>query len=105
MRGVLIDWLIDVHKKFKLKEKTLFMAVNLIDRFLQIVQVRKQNFQLLGISCLFLASKYEEIYPPPLKEYSYVCADAYTNDQLKLMESDVLNLMNFKLVFSSTFEM
>jgi len=41
MRGVLVDWLIDVHRKFKLREKTLFMAMNLIDRFLQIIPVKK----------------------------------------------------------------
>ena len=100
-----MDWLIDVHRKFKLREKTLFMAINLTDRYLQIARVQKSNFQLLGISCLFSASKYEEIYPPPLKEYSYVCADAYSNDDIKNMESQVLNSLEFKLVFSSSFEL
>lgn len=105
MRRILIDWLIDVHKKFRLRMKTLFMAVNLIDRYLEVQPIQKHNFQLLGITCLLMASKYEEIYPPPLTEYTYVCADAYVDQDLKTMEGDILNKLNFNLVFSSTQEL
>jgi hypothetical protein len=34
MRAVVIDWLIDVHAKFMLLPETLFLTVNLIDRYL-----------------------------------------------------------------------
>ena len=105
MRRILIDWLIDVHKKFRLQTKTMFMAVNLIDRYLEVQPIKKQNFQLLGITCLLMASKYEEIYPPPLSEYTYVCADAYVDNDLKTMEGDVLIKLNFNLVFTSSWEL
>lgn len=105
MRAILIDWLIDVHKKFKLRSQTLFMAVNIIDRILEKVEVAKHRFQLLGITGLFIASKYEEIYPPELERFSYVCADAYTNDDLLQMESKVLELLDFNLVFTSSYNL
>jgi hypothetical protein len=52
-----------------------------------------------------MASKYEEIYPPPLSEYTYVCADAYVDQNLKDMEGDILNQLKFELVFTSSWEL
>ena len=105
MRAILIDWLIDVHKKFKLRSQTLFMTVNIIDRILEKVEVAKHRFQLLGITSLFIASKYEEIYPPELDRFTYVCADAYTNEDLLNMESKVLEILDFNLVFTSSYNL
>jgi hypothetical protein len=34
MRAILVDWLIEVHLKFKLLPETLFLTVNIIDRYL-----------------------------------------------------------------------
>lgn len=105
MRGILIDWLIDVHKKFRLRTHTLFIAVNMIDRSLEKFYVKKADFQLLGITCLFIASKYEEIYPPSMSEYTYVCADAYKDQDLLNMEAKILNSLHFNLVFTSSFSL
>ena len=81
------------------------MTVNIIDRYMQAKKVRKADFQLLGISSLLLASKYEEIYPPPLAEYTYVCANAYKDCDLVYMEADILKVLEFDLVFTSTFSL
>ena len=67
MRAILIDWLVQVHLKFKLLPETLFMTVSLIDKYLEKCQVDRENLQLVGISALFISSKYEEIYPPHTK--------------------------------------
>jgi cyclin B len=74
MRLILVDWLVDVHRKFKLRSTTLFMAINILDRYMQITSesIPKSKFQLLGITSLFIASKYEEIYPPGLGDFVYV---------------------------------
>jgi cyclin B len=64
MRTILIDWLVQVHLKFKLLSETLFMTVSLIDRFLDKERVTRDQLQLVGVAALFIASKYEEIYPP-----------------------------------------
>ena len=65
MRGILLDWLVDVHLKFKLSPETLFMSVNLIDRYLEKVAISRSKLQLLGVSALFISCKYEEVYQVP----------------------------------------
>ena len=67
-RCVLVDWLVGVHMKFKLLPETLYITMNLVDRYLSQVQVSKANIQLVGLAALLIASKYEEIYPPDLKD-------------------------------------
>ena len=78
MRSILVDWLIEVHMKFKLVPETLFLTINLIDRYLEREAITRSNLQLLGVSCLLIATKYEEIYPPSVNELVYICDNAYT---------------------------
>lgn len=78
MRAILVDWLVEVHMKFRLVPETLFLTVNLIDRFLERSEVARPNLQLLGVSCLLIAAKYEEIWPPGVNELVYICDSAYT---------------------------
>ncbi len=68
MRSILIDWLIDLHQKWKLQPETLFITVNTIDRYLMRRLVTRSRLQLLGVSALFIACKYQEIYPPVLSD-------------------------------------
>ena len=107
IRKILVDWLIDVHRKFKLRHETLFMTINIIDRYLEetVESIPKGQFQLFGVSCLFIASKYEEIYPPSLTDFVYVCADTYTGRQILDMESTILNKLEFNLVYSSSLQL
>lgn len=63
MRIILIDWLIEVHLKFKLLPETLFLTINFIDRYLQKNQTPRDKLQLIAVSSLLIACKYEEIYP------------------------------------------
>jgi hypothetical protein len=66
MRSVLLDWLVEVSQQFTLLQETLFMAVALFDRFMSRCagRISKKTLQLVGIGALFVASKYEEMYPP-----------------------------------------
>ena len=86
MRVILNDWLVEVHLKFKLRQETLYLCFQLIDRFLEHTQVRRQKLQLVGVTGLMLASKYEEIYPPEVRDYVYICDNAYTRDEILKME-------------------
>lgn len=107
MRRILVDWLVDVHRKFKLRQETLFMAVNIMDRFMELTtdSVSKSKYQLFGITCLFIAAKYEEIYPPGLGDFVYVCADTYTAYQILEMEGVILNRLQFNLVYTSSLQL
>ena len=97
MRSILIDWLVEVHLKFRLKTETLYLCVNIIDRYLERAQVGRSKLQLLGVTCLLLAAKYEEIYPPEVRDLVYVTDKAYTRQQILKMESAVVNTFKFKL--------
>ena len=58
MRGILIDWLIDLHLKFKMFPETIFTIVTIIDRFLANKNISKSKLQLVGVAALFIAAKY-----------------------------------------------
>jgi cyclin B len=101
MRAILIDWLVEVHLKFKLVPETLYLTVNLIDRYLLGSPVERSNLQLVGVSALLLASKYEEIYPPELKDLVYITDKAYTQEQILGMEEKMVKALKYKMTIAS----
>lgn len=101
MRAILVDWLVSVHLKFKLMPETLFLTVNLIDRYLCRRVVSRQQLQLVGVTGMLLACKYEEIYPPDIKEFVYITDKAYTREQVLQMEGEMLSTLEFSLTFPS----
>ena len=44
--------------------------------------VQRSKLQLVGAACMFIAAKYEEIYPPTIKQFIYLTDDSYTDDQV-----------------------
>ncbi|XP_009635576.2 G2/mitotic-specific cyclin-B1 [Egretta garzetta] len=97
MRAILIDWLVQVQVKFGLQQETLYMAVAIIDRFLQDNAVTKEVLQLVGVTAMFVASKYEEIYPPHIGDFAYVTDNTYTKFQICQMEMKILRALDFDL--------
>jgi len=77
------------------------MTWNIIDRYLTLKKVTRHKLQLVGVSALLIACKYEEIYPPALKEFVAICDKAYTSVEILEMEADVLNVLDFKLTHTS----
>ena len=99
MRAILIDWLIDVHLKYKLVPQTMYIAVNLIDRYLEKNETHRAKSQLVGITAMFIACKYEEIYPPDLKDFVYITDGAYVKSDVLRMENKMLASLNFDVTF------
>ncbi|XP_032395700.1 G2/mitotic-specific cyclin-B1 isoform X2 [Etheostoma spectabile] len=97
MRAILIDWLVQVSLKFRLLQETMYMTVGIIDRFLQDHPVPKKQLQLVGVTAMFLASKYEEMYPPEISDFAYVTDKAYTTAQIRDMEMTILRTLKFQL--------
>jgi len=97
MRFVLIDWLLEVHKKVKLFPETMYLCVNILDRFLERQPVSKDKFQLVGATALFIASKYEDIYHIDIDGLIKLCADIYTRDDFLMMESVMLSALEYNL--------
>jgi hypothetical protein len=98
MRMILIDWLIEVHLKYRLRPETLHLTVNLVDRYLSKKQIHKKRLQLVGVVAMFIATKYEEIQPPELNDWVYITDNAYTKDDVLLMECNMLSTLSFLIV-------
>ncbi|CDY14091.1 BnaC02g02080D [Brassica napus] len=97
MRAILVDWLLEVNVKFELNLETLYLTVNIIDRFLSVKAVPKRELQLVGISALLIASKYEEIWPPQVNDLVYVTDNAYNSKQILVMEKTILGNLEWYL--------
>eukprot|EP00927_Polykrikos_kofoidii_P061129 TRINITY_DN56001_c0_g1_i1.p1 TRINITY_DN56001_c0_g1~~TRINITY_DN56001_c0_g1_i1.p1 ORF type:complete len:550 (+),score=96.48 TRINITY_DN56001_c0_g1_i1:107-1756(+) len=97
MRAVLIDWLVDVMVRFNLRRGTLFLAVSLIDQYLSQTVVACDRLQLVGTTAAFIASKFEDNMPPAANDFCYVTAGACKVEELFVMESAILNFVNFNV--------
>lgn len=97
MRTVLVDWLIEVHRKFKLLPSTYYLGVNLLDRYLAKRQLHRRKLQLAGCTCLWIASKYHEIYAPEMDDFVYISDNAFTASDLMEMEIQILKTLSFTL--------
>ncbi|XVF36365.1 hypothetical protein REPUB_Repub19eG0052500 [Reevesia pubescens] len=97
MRGILVDWLVEVAEEYKLVSDTLYMTVSYIDRFLSLNALNRQKLQLLGVSSMLIASKYEEISPPNVEDFCYITDNTYTKDEVVKMEADILKSLKFEL--------
>ncbi|XP_075397242.1 G2/mitotic-specific cyclin-B1 [Tenrec ecaudatus] len=97
MRAILIDWLVQVQMKFRLLQETMYMTVSIIDRFMQNNCVPKKMLQLVGVTAMFIASKYEEMYPPEIGDFAFVTDHTYTKHQIRQMEMKILRALNFGL--------
>ncbi|XP_053472495.1 G2/mitotic-specific cyclin-B2 isoform X2 [Ictalurus furcatus] len=97
MRALLIDWLIQVHSRFQLLQETLYMTVAILDRFLQVQPVSRRKLQLVGVTAMLLASKYEEMYVPEVGDFAYITDNAFTKPQIREMEMLILRELNFEL--------
>lgn len=101
MRSILVDWLVEVHLKFKLVPETLYLTINLIDRYLERQEVSRPRLQLVGVTSLLIASKYEEIYPPELRDLVYICDRAYTRTEIIEMEEKILKTLEYNITIPS----
>ncbi|XP_010417821.1 PREDICTED: cyclin-B1-4-like [Camelina sativa] len=90
MRSILIDWLVDVHRKFELMPETLYLTINLVDRFLSLAMVPRRELQLLGLGAMLIACKYEEIWAPEVNDFVCISDNAYCRKQVLAMEKSIL---------------
>lgn len=105
MRAILVDWLVDVHYKYGLLPQTLHIAVLLIDRYLETnLTVKRQRLQLVGVAAMFIASKYEEIYPPEAEDFVKITDNAYSREEVFRMEAKMLATIGYRVTFPTAFQ-
>lgn len=85
MRGILINWIIEVSQEYKLSQETLYLSKKIIDHVLGIEEIPRQQLQLLGIVSLLLASKYEDVETPPIKTFAYISDGTCSPNEVSVM--------------------
>jgi cyclin B len=104
MRNILVDWLVDVHRKFKLFPSTLFLTLNLLDRYLSKKKnMHRTKLQLLGCVCLWIASKYHEIYAPAKEDFVYISDNAFTVQNMMDFEIHLFQLLQITLTVPTVY--
>ncbi len=100
MRSILVDWLVDTHAKFRLLPETLFLTINVLDRFMSKEMVEVDRLQLLAVVALFISAKYEEVYSPSIQSYVMITGqDGFTEKEILEAERYVLQVLHFDLSY------
>jgi len=89
-RAFLLEWIIDVHRKFKLRNECLYVNQFVIDSFLSKKKISNKQLHILGVASLLIATKYEEIYPPELRDLLAISENKFTKQQVTELERDIL---------------
>ncbi|NWX18029.1 CCNB1 protein, partial [Aegotheles bennettii] len=97
MRATVIEWLVELQVKFGLRQETLYMAVAILDRYLQDNSVPKKMLQLVGVTAMFIACKYEEMFRPHIENFVYMTDNTCTKSQICQMEMKILRALDFSL--------
>ena len=105
VRTKMIDWMIEVCSIINYMDETFFISVNILDIFLQKTKKVYSNndIHLIGMTCIFTSSKFQEIYPQSLKVFAHrVGHDMFTLDQIKEMESQILTDIGMEVLVSTS---
>ena len=102
MRIILINWLSEVHAKLNFKEETFYTTIYIIDSYLSRKFVKRTKFQLLGVTALYIATKLNEIYIRRIKDYVFITDNAYNEEEIAIMESDICKTLNFNFLIPTS---
>ena len=99
-----INFFILFQRELSLKQETLFLSINLFDRYIQKITLDKnypQDLNLIAMTCLFISSKNEEIYPPYLINFIDIFTYRYPKKAILQKEDEILSALDFKVIISS----
>jgi len=102
-RAFLVEWIIDVQRKFRLLPETLFIAVTICDRYLSKVKCKKSDLHLIGVTSILISTKYEEIYPPEMHELLSVSENKFRKSEVLVMENKILMALDFDFTQPSAY--
>lgn len=104
-RALLINWLFLIHQKFGFNFQTYFTAINLLDAYCSRVVVSANRFQLLGLTVLFIAAKFEEIKPPRLQKFLMISENLFTVNEVISLEAEVMIAVDFRVSTASPYQL
>lgn len=103
MRAILAGWIIEVHHKFELMPETLYLTMYIIDQYLSLQPVLRRELQLVGVSAMLIACKYEEIWAPEVNDFILISDSAYSREQILSMEKGILNSLEWNLTVPTVY--
>jgi len=102
MRSILLNWLLEVSSQLGFKRETYHLCVFLIDKFLMTSEdVKTDEFQLLGVVCLMISSKFEEIYIPRVEKFSQLTESSYSIEKIINWEQKVLIALDWRINYNT----
>ena len=103
MRAIVVNWMIEVHDRFKLLPDTLYLSVIIFDRYMSIVKnIKKERLQLIGVTSLLIACKYEEIFSPEIRDFVCILDRTYEKEDLMEQENLMLKILKFEVTFPTS---
>ena len=103
-RAMLVDVIVDISMAYKMHDETVHLATTYLDMHLACAPVRRDDLHLLGVGCLLVASKFEEVHPPEIDDLvDRFSSDTnfWDRDDLLAMEQRVLHALGFTLSFAT----
>ena len=98
-RYILFDWIMEVSSQFHFKRKTYYSCINLIEIYFSKITVNTEQIQLIGITCLLISAKNEEILIPQLSYFTKACDNLYSKSEILNQEIIILNALNWKIQY------
>ncbi len=103
MRAIVVNWMIEVHDRFKLLPDTLYLSVIIFDRYMSIIKnIKKERLQLIGVTSLLIACKYEEIFSPEIRDFVCILDRTYEKEDLMEQENLMLKILKFEVTFPTS---
>ena len=103
-RAVVIEWLSYIVHFFSQSNETLFLSINIMDRYISKKRISLNIYQLVAISSYLIASKYEDTNSPSISDLIYISKNIYTHNDIIAMEKDILNILNFDIFSVSSYQ-
>ena len=103
-RGIILQWMVKYSNRWLLHDDTILMAMKLIDRFISKFKVDQKHLLLIAVTSFFIASKYEDIYPPSVTEFSAICKFYHSPYEIIKMERKILSGLNFDILYNSSYK-
>ena len=103
MRAIVVNWMIEVHDRFKLLPDTLYLSIIIFDRYRSIINnIKKERLQLIGVTSLLIACKYEEIFSPEVRDFVCILDRTYEKEDLMEEENLMLKILKFEVTFPTS---
>ena len=104
-RAKMVDWMVEVLMAFKCSNQTMFLAINIMDRYFAALNsgfeqrtLELQELHITGVTCMFMASKYEDVYPLLMKTvFNKIGHKKIPIDTIRERELDILRALGFKV--------